>query len=70
MPDTGAEIVDLRDLRAKRDPFLRCLAARRHHANDRVLAFMFDRAPTDDELRFLNEVMRRAAVMMNTGGGK
>lgn len=64
----SAEIVDLRDIRAEQDPFLRCLGAGRARKNDRAIAFLFDRAPTDDELRFLHDVMRRAAVMMKTGG--
>lgn len=64
-----AEIVDLRDLRAEQDPLLRCLGVGRSKTNGKVVAFAFDRAPTDDELRFLHDVMRRAAVMMKTGGG-
>ncbi|WP_126010299.1 hypothetical protein [Georhizobium profundi] len=49
------------------DPFLRCLGAGRLEDNERALFFIFDRAPTDDDLRFLHDVMRRAALIRKPG---
>lgn len=41
---------------------LKCPGAGRVGDNDKALIFYFNRPPTDDELRYLHEVMQRAAV--------
>ena len=65
----SAEIINLRTKLAERDPPLKCMGVGRSWSNHRVVAFMFDRAPTDDELRQLHDAMRRAATMTGTGDG-
>lgn len=41
---------------------LKCPGAGRVGDNDQALIFYFNRRPTDDEFRYLHEVMQRAAV--------
>lgn len=48
-------------LKAPAEP-LRCPGSGRDADNDRALIFYFNRKPTDAELRYLHEVMQRAAV--------
>ena len=43
---------------------LRCIGAGRDGENKQSLAFYFDRQVTDDEMRFLHDVMKRAAQLM------
>src|SRR6185437_15107724 len=43
---------------------LRCPGVGRDADNEQSLCFYFNRKPTDDEMRFLHEVMQRAAVCM------
>jgi len=40
---------------------LKCNGAGRDKDNDQFLWFAFNREPTDDELRYLHEVVKRAA---------
>lgn len=42
---------------------LRCPGAGRDAGNEKALCFYFNRAPTDDELRYLHDVMQRAACL-------
>lgn len=41
---------------------LKCNGIGRDKDNDQFLFFAFNRKPTDDEMRYLHEVMERAAV--------
>lgn len=41
---------------------LKCPGVGRDADNDKALAFYFNRRPSDDEMRYLHEVMQRAAV--------
>lgn len=43
---------------------LQCPGAGRVGDNPKALIFYFNRPPTDDEMRFLHEVMQRSAVMV------
>lgn len=48
---------------AERDP-LKCPGCGRDGENDHALCFYFSRPVTDNELRFLHDVMQRAAECM------
>jgi len=50
------------DLRLISATPLKCPGVGRDAGNDRSLCFYFNRKPTDDEMRYLHEVMQRAAV--------
>lgn len=41
---------------------LKCPGVGRDGENDRVLVFYFSRCPSDDEMRYLHEVMERATA--------
>ncbi len=41
---------------------LKCSGVGRDKDNEQFLFFAFSRKPTDDEMRYLHEVMERAAV--------
>lgn len=43
---------------------LRCFGGGRDADNQQTLWFAFNRRPTDDELRFLHDVMRRGAALV------
>jgi hypothetical protein len=43
---------------------LKCPGVRRDKDNENWLCFYFDRRPTDNEMRFLHDVMKRAAETM------
>lgn len=51
------------DLAPRGAPLLRCNGVIRPIDEPRALTFFFDRRPTDAELRFLHDVMDRAAIM-------
>lgn len=55
------------DLPPRGDDPLRCGGVARVADNDPALIFVFDRRPTDAEMRFLHDVMRRAAVCARGG---
>ena len=55
------------DLRPRGDDLLRCYGVARIADNDQTLIFVFDRQPTDAEMRFLHDVMQRAAVCARGG---
>lgn len=54
---------EVRQLRPRPAP-LKCPGIGRDKDHDRALAFYFNRPVTDDEMRFLHEVMQRAAECM------
>ncbi len=41
---------------------LKCPGVGRDAENEKSLCFYFDRKPTDDEMRYLHEVMQRAVA--------
>lgn len=47
---------------------LRCPGVGRDAENDRSLSLYFSRRVTDDEMRFLHDVIQRAAACMPDGG--
>lgn len=55
------------DLPPRGDDLLRCYGVARVADNDQALIFVFDRQPTDAEMRFLHNVMQRAAVCARGG---
>lgn len=56
-------IIDLKKKRvADRIP-LKCPGVGRDAENDRALAFYFSRPVTDNEMRFLHDVMQRAVAL-------
>lgn len=42
---------------------LKCPGVGRDADNEKSLCFYFDRKPTDDEMRYLHEVMQRAVAV-------
>lgn len=52
------------------DDVLRCSGAGRDGENCKTLFFTFSRRPSDDEMRFLHDVMKRAAIMCRAGRGE
>jgi hypothetical protein len=54
-----ADIVQLNQPKPVR---LKCPGVGRDKDHDRALAFYFNRPVTDDEMRYLHEVMQRAAA--------
>lgn len=55
------------DLPPRGDDLLRCRGVGRDADCDRALIFQFDRRPSDAEMRFLHDVMRRAAICARGG---
>jgi hypothetical protein len=53
-------------IRVEREAPLKCSGVGRDAENERLLCFYFNRKPTDDEMRYLYEVMQRAAVCSRT----
>ncbi len=49
---------------------LKCSGVGRDAQHDRSLCFYFNRKPTDDEMRFLHEVVERAAECTPPGAGE
>lgn len=47
-------------------PKVSCPGVGRDKDNDRALQFYFSRRITDDEMRFLHEVMQRSVTLMPT----
>lgn len=45
---------------------LRCPGVGRDAENEKSLCFYFNRKPTDDEMRYLHEVMQRAAAVRHS----
>lgn len=58
-----SNVTNVVDMIPPHDPILRCYGVGRDGGNDKVLVFSFDRRPTDSEMRFLGDCMRRAAIM-------
>lgn len=54
-------------MRPTPSPKLRCPGIGRVGDNSKALIFYFDRAVTDDEMRFLHEVVQRAVAMIDRG---
>ncbi|MDA9409745.1 hypothetical protein [Bradyrhizobium sp. CCBAU 45384] len=52
---------------AKQEP-LRCSSAGRDAQNEKTLCFYFNRRVTDDEMRFLQTVIRQVALMREIDG--
>uniref|UniRef100_UPI003BAD7A5A hypothetical protein n=1 Tax=Stappia sp. TaxID=1870903 RepID=UPI003BAD7A5A len=50
------------------DP-LRCVGVGRDGENNKALFVIFNRPPSDDEMRFLADAMDRAAIMCRAGRG-
>ena len=61
-----ADVIDIGAARGrgKERQALKCPGAGRDAGNERALCFYFNRSVTDDELRFLHDVMQRAAECM------
>ena len=60
-------MVDPTPLRTPSSEPLRCPGVGRDAENDRSVCFYFSRNVTDDEMRFLHDVMQRAVCMFDGG---
>lgn len=49
---------------------LKCPGVGRDAENEKSLCFYFDRKPTDDEMRYLHEVMQRAVALAVAAKGE